>query len=50
MLGVAGRRTGVGVDVLLGSGSLDLEGNRRAGRVGKAQDLGDFMGERACVH
>lgn len=49
VLEVAGRMTDVGVDVLLGSSSLDLEGDRRAGRVGEAQDLGDFMGERAWV-
>jgi hypothetical protein len=45
-VGRAGK--GVKVDVLFGSGGLDLEGDRSACRVGEAQDLGDFVGEGAC--
>lgn len=47
VLEVAGRVKSGYVDVLFGCGGLDLEGDRCARRVGKAQDLGDFVGERA---
>lgn len=39
---------GAEMDVLFGRSGLDLEGDRRACRVGEAQDLGDFVGEGAC--
>jgi hypothetical protein len=48
VLEAAGTFKGVEVDVLFGSGGLDLEGDGRACRVGEAQDLGDFVGEGAC--
>lgn len=48
VLEVVGTWKGAAVDVLFGSSGLDLEGDRSACRVGEAQDLGDFMGERAC--
>ena len=48
VLEVAGGGKCIEVDVLFGSGGLDLEGDRGACRVGKAQDLGDFVGEGAC--
>ena len=47
-LEVVGAWKGAAVDVLFGSGGLDLEGDRSACRVGEAQDLGDFVGEGAC--
>lgn len=50
MLEVAGRVESVGLCVLFRRGGLDLEGDRSAGRVGEAQDLGDLVGERAYVH
>ena len=43
-LEVVGAWKGAAVDVLFGSGGLDLEGDRSACRVGEAQDLGDFVG------
>ena len=48
VLEVAGVVESVEVNALFGSGSLDLEGDRGACRVGEAQDLGDFVGEGAC--
>ena len=48
VLEAAGVVEGVEVDVLFGCGGLYLEGDRRACRVGEAQDLGDFVGEGAC--
>jgi len=39
---------GVEMDELFRRSGLDLEGDRRACRVGEAQDLGDFVGEGAC--
>ena len=48
VLEVVGTWKGAAVDVLFGSSGLDLEGDRGAGRVGEAQDLGDFVGEGAC--
>ena len=47
VLEVAGVVESVEVNALFGSGSLDLEGDRGACRVGEAQDLGDFVGEGA---
>ena len=47
VLEAAGVVEGVEVDVLFGCGGLYLEGDRRACRVGEAQDLGDFVGEGA---
>lgn len=38
-----------GQNVLLGSGGLDFEGDRLIARVVQAQDLRDFVGERAYV-
>jgi hypothetical protein len=50
-------RIGLGMDglagdsanILLWCSSLDFEGNGLVGRVGQAQDLGDLVGERACI-
>jgi hypothetical protein len=47
LLEVAGRVEFVEVDVLFRRGGLDLESDSGTGRVGQAQDLGDFVGERA---
>jgi len=47
-LEVAGQVKDGREDALFGCGGLDLEGDRSACRVGEAQDLGDFVGERAC--
>lgn len=41
--------TGAGRGILLGRGGLDLEGDGLIAGVGKAQDLGDFVGEGACI-
>ena len=48
MLEAAGVVDNVEKDVLFRCGGLDLEGDRRARRVGEAQDLGNFVGEGAC--
>jgi hypothetical protein len=47
LLEVAGRGEFVEVDVLFRRSGLDLESDSGTGRVGQAQDLGDFVGERA---
>ena len=48
VLEAAGIVDSVEKDVLFRCGGLDLESDRRARRVGEAQDLGDFVGEGAC--